>query len=145
MSDCQRCSSKRIASVTAKCSDCCGVSINEYNESGYVPDDMGIGNGDTVEFKVCLECGQMQGAWPLEECKAETFDPKVCKSCGWNTFDEVGECDNCGDRKEMWCPKCENLSPIRKYGSGNGMAYCNVEGHKCVFTIRELKEYNEGL
>ena len=43
---CQRCDSKRVASVVAKCSDCCGIFIGEYEKSSYVPNDMGVGGGD---------------------------------------------------------------------------------------------------
>lgn len=140
---CQRCSSDRIAEVNAKCSDCCGVSIAKYNDGGYVPDDMGIGGGDYVEFRWCMECGQIQGTWPLDKCKAEKFNPNACKQCDWDTFNEVGECDNCGHHKEMWCPRCENLSPI--YRHRGSLARCNVSGYKCVFPIEELKRFNEGL
>lgn len=59
-----KCGSDRIASVTAKCSDCCYVELGSAHHDGYVPGDIGIGGGDYVEFKYCLECGQIQGPWP---------------------------------------------------------------------------------
>ena len=33
---------------------------------GYVPDDLGLGGSDDVEFTVCLDCGKIQGLskWP---------------------------------------------------------------------------------
>lgn len=63
---CQRCSSIRVARVCAKCSDMCSVSINKTNEvDGCVPEDIGIGGGDYVEFSWCLDCGQIQGKFPM--------------------------------------------------------------------------------
>ena len=59
-----KCGSDRIASVTAKCSDCCCVEFGSASHDGYVPGDIGIGGGDYVEFSYCLECGQIQGTWP---------------------------------------------------------------------------------
>jgi hypothetical protein len=58
----------RIASVTAKCSDCSGTDIGGVEHSdGFVPSDMGIGGGDYVEFRWCLDCGAIVGdrtGWP---------------------------------------------------------------------------------
>ena len=65
---CQICKSQRIASVCGKTSDLCHISVNglEKHPNGYyVPDDMNIGGGDYIEFKYCLDCGQMQDQWPL--------------------------------------------------------------------------------
>jgi hypothetical protein len=42
---------------------------------GYVPDDLGLGfthgGGDHVTFSYCLNCGQMQGRFPLKLTKIE--------------------------------------------------------------------------
>lgn len=69
------CSHKRIASVGGKCSDCFFASIYVGDErreyDGYVLDDMNIGGGDMLEFKYCLDCGQIQGTWPLPETTLE--------------------------------------------------------------------------
>ena len=62
---CQRCKSERIAEVSAKCSDMCSVDLGDSRMNGYVPEDMGIGGGDYIDFKWCLECGQLQGKFPL--------------------------------------------------------------------------------
>lgn len=62
--NCQRCQSNRVASLTAKCSDCCGVTLCNSEIEGYVPKDLGIGGGDYVELDFCLECGQIQGMFP---------------------------------------------------------------------------------
>lgn len=44
---------------------------NNIEFDGYVPDDLGIGGGDYVEFDLCLDCGQVQGTWPLPLSKKE--------------------------------------------------------------------------
>lgn len=62
---CLKCNSNRIAFVTAKCSDCCSVEVGGLDQQGYVPDDIGIGGGDYIEFKWCLDCGQIQNKFPL--------------------------------------------------------------------------------
>ena len=71
-----KCGSSRIASVTAKCSDMCGVTMlnTMKSQSDYVPKDMGFygdGYGDYVEFDYCLDCGQMQGQFPLKKTALE--------------------------------------------------------------------------
>ena len=71
---CQRCSSKRVADLTAKCSDRCFIQINDNNSSDYVPNDMGIGGGDYVGFEYCLNCGQIQGSFPLPLSKLEEYE-----------------------------------------------------------------------
>lgn len=62
---CQNCKSGRIAFISAKCSDMCSVTIGQEHTDGYVPNRLGIGGGDFLKFKYCLECGQLQGKFPL--------------------------------------------------------------------------------
>jgi hypothetical protein len=62
---CLNCESKRVASVSAKCEDLCRVTLDEAEVDGYVPEDMGIGDGDYIAFDYCLDCGQIQGDFPL--------------------------------------------------------------------------------
>ena len=137
---CQKCNSERIAEISAKCSDCCTIFISEYEKSGYVPSDMGIGGGDYIDMHWCLECGQIQGEWPKLKCTAEEFNPNACTECGWEGFNEVGECENCGHHKTLWCPRCENETTFAKLG--NGLARCHVDGHNCVVGINELAKFN---
>lgn len=66
MSRCQKCHSPQLMEVSAKCSDCCSVGAPGYLHDGYVPHDLNIGGGDCVEFTVCMNCGHMQGKWPIE-------------------------------------------------------------------------------
>lgn len=64
---CQKCESKRILTLSAKCSDACFVEYDELEKDGYVPWDIGIGGGDYVEIEVCMECGQLQGHFPVDD------------------------------------------------------------------------------
>jgi hypothetical protein len=63
---CQRCGSTRIADVQGKTSDLCFVQLENlrYND-GYVPSGMNIGGGDYLRFSLCLDCGQLQGEFPV--------------------------------------------------------------------------------
>ena len=69
-----KCGSERIATINAKCSDLCFISLSGAAKDGYVPDDMGIGGGDYVEFSYCLDCGQIQGKFPLDKTDLENSD-----------------------------------------------------------------------
>ena len=71
---CKNCKSKRTANITAKCSDMCFVSIGSKEKDGYVPGDMNIGGGDYVEIELCLDCGMVQGKFPLKPTALERGD-----------------------------------------------------------------------
>ncbi len=62
---CQRCCGPRLARVLGHCSDMCSVDLTGRRTHGYVPRDLGIGGGDDVHFLYCLDCGQIQGKFPL--------------------------------------------------------------------------------
>lgn len=73
---CQKCNSDRILSVCGKTRDLCSASFAGRDRDGYVPYDLGIGSGDYLEFRVCLDCGQMQAAFPVsEEAVNKAFPP----------------------------------------------------------------------
>lgn len=62
-----KCGSSRILEVCAKCSDLCSwrTAGGEWQE-GYVPTGKGIGEDmDYVEIAFCMDCGQIQGKFPL--------------------------------------------------------------------------------
>jgi hypothetical protein len=71
---CQRstCQSNRILFVSGKTSDLCFCQIENKEHNGYVPDDLGIGSGDYLEFNLCLDCGQIQDQFPLAKSKLES-------------------------------------------------------------------------
>jgi len=64
---CDACGGNRILSVYAKCSDRCVVHFKEHSNEGYVPNDLPIGGGDDIEFEVCLDCGKVQGEFPVPD------------------------------------------------------------------------------
>lgn len=66
-----KCGSKRIATVSAKSSDLNYIFIGEKEHNGYVPTDMEIGKDDYLEFDYCLDCGKIQGEFPLPYTKLE--------------------------------------------------------------------------
>jgi hypothetical protein len=71
---CRRCGGRRVARVCGKTSDLCGVTLGRRRASGYVPRDMGIcagGNSDYLDFSYCLDCGQIQGPFPLPKTALE--------------------------------------------------------------------------
>ena len=71
MSHCQQCGSYRLANVSGKCCDSCFYKYDETVLEYYVPSEMGIGGGDYIEFKYCLECGQIQdNCFPISEAAA---------------------------------------------------------------------------
>ena len=62
---CRRCGSPRLARILGHCSDMCSIDLGGKHTHGYVPRDLGIGGGDDVHFLYCLDCGQIQGQFPL--------------------------------------------------------------------------------
>jgi len=69
MKTCQKCKSKRILSVCGKTSDMCSIRFQGKDSYGYVPGGFNIddGSGDYLEFDLCLDCGQVQGKWPVKK------------------------------------------------------------------------------
>jgi hypothetical protein len=39
---------------------------------GYVPSGVGVGGGDYLKFDYCLDCGQIQGKWPIQSSDFES-------------------------------------------------------------------------
>lgn len=70
--ECIRCKSNRVLRFKGKCSDAFFCNIENKELHGYVPRDISIGGGDYVKGDLCLNCGQMQGTWPLPPSKLET-------------------------------------------------------------------------
>lgn len=65
------CSCSRIAQIHAKCSDMFSARIGGKEYEGYVPSDLGIGGGDYVKFKYCLDCGKIQEKFPRPSTEIE--------------------------------------------------------------------------
>jgi hypothetical protein len=68
MAECIKCKSDRIIDLQAHCSDlfCLNYKDREIISSDYVPYEMGIGGGDDVLLEICMECGQVQGEFPID-------------------------------------------------------------------------------
>lgn len=72
--NCQRCKSDRVLSVNSHASDMHSLTIKNNEHNGYIPSDFRsiIGCGDDCKFKVCLDCGQHQGTFPIGITKLES-------------------------------------------------------------------------
>lgn len=77
MEKCQSCNSERILSVQSHASDMHSWSIGDIENDGYLPTDLGIGGSDDCEFELCLDCGMLQGEWPLPLSKMEKKSAKA--------------------------------------------------------------------
>jgi hypothetical protein len=73
---CQRCSSTRLASIWSHAADRHVVNIGDKEHCDYMPTDLGIGGGDDCRFIYCLDCGQIQGKFPVPETKLERSESK---------------------------------------------------------------------
>lgn len=51
--------------IGGKTADGFWASFKGQSYDGYVLSGIGIGGGDYVEFKYCLDCGQIQGDFPI--------------------------------------------------------------------------------
>lgn len=71
MHQCQTCQSTKLAEIKGKCSDLFRMDMESENieYEGYIPYDLGIGGGDYIDIAYCLDCGQIQGSFPIsQEC-----------------------------------------------------------------------------
>lgn len=67
-SECIRCKSKRIIKICGHTCDCFYMHYHGEEYNAYVPQDIGIGDGgDDIEFSYCLDCGQIQNKFPINE------------------------------------------------------------------------------
>lgn len=64
---CIKCSSDRVINISGKTSDCYSHNYQGREYIGYVPDNIGIGGGDYIEFELCLNCGQIQDTFPKQD------------------------------------------------------------------------------
>ncbi|MCK5605791.1 hypothetical protein KAR91_28100 [Candidatus Pacearchaeota archaeon] len=71
------CGSERIVEVMGHCVDRFTASMGntEYGPD-YVPSDLGIGDGDDIQFSYCLACGRIVSHdFPIHEDECQTFAP----------------------------------------------------------------------
>jgi len=75
MTKCSNCESSRIAEVQSKASDLSTFSYNDLEVDGYLPYSVGVGGGDYCEITYCLDCGMIQGDFPIsDEALCDAFD-----------------------------------------------------------------------
>lgn len=66
---CQRCHSERVVSIQSHASDLHFVAAPHanYEKDGYLPYIENLGGGDDFSASICLQCGQVQGEWPVDD------------------------------------------------------------------------------
>jgi hypothetical protein len=59
--------------VNGKTSDMCQCQYQDIDVDGYVPKGLPFSDqyGDYIEFHLCLECGRMQGKFPISDAKVK--------------------------------------------------------------------------
>ena len=79
MLGCQRCKSERVARVEGKCSDqgFVRIPIEDYLHEGYMPELPGVCHGDYIAFSVCLDCGQIQGKFPVPSSRMKALSSRA--------------------------------------------------------------------
>jgi len=65
--ECDGCSSDRLLSINGKVSDMFSADFKNADYQGYVPHDLGVGGGDYIKMKICLNCGKVQGVSKAED------------------------------------------------------------------------------
>lgn len=78
--ECQSCKSTRIMHINAKCKDLCTASIIvdgvENEHDGYPPFDIeDVCDDDYICMSFCLQCGQIQGDFPVDTTRLERNKP----------------------------------------------------------------------
>jgi len=64
---CDKCGSEKIVHVNGKCGDSVYILYKENEKSGEVPRNIGIGEGDYIKMDYCLDCGKIQGKFPVDD------------------------------------------------------------------------------
>jgi hypothetical protein len=68
---CKRCSSERIVCVDSYYDEL-SLIVREYTYSDLTPADLKLGGTSYFHFLLCMNCGQVQGTFPLPLAKFET-------------------------------------------------------------------------
>lgn len=94
MSKCETCCSNRVLFIQGKGSDCHGWWYKDREGQGYAPYVPHICGGDSIELSVCLDCGKVQGKFPVESEDLER-DPEA--EARQEFLDNYGH-SNCGEK-----------------------------------------------
>jgi hypothetical protein len=68
---CTRCDSKKILHVTAKFKSSM-INVAGVNYHNHIPPFMNMGKGNDLDMKMCVNCGQLIGEWPMKKPEKET-------------------------------------------------------------------------
>ena len=72
---CKRCHSDRVITINGKTSDCFDFQYKDKEYQGYVPTNINISDdSDYIFFAYCLECGQIQGIFPVNDPDVQYYD-----------------------------------------------------------------------
>lgn len=66
METCQRCESNRIAFLGGQSNDYGYAHFQGKTQEGYLPFVKNLCDCDGCDFSVCLDCGQVQGNFPVD-------------------------------------------------------------------------------
>jgi hypothetical protein len=64
---CQTCDSNRLATINGHSKDLASIQVGGVYHDGYLPTISNVCSGDDIDIIVCLECGQLQGDWPVDD------------------------------------------------------------------------------
>jgi hypothetical protein len=71
-----KCGSERIVNICGHSVDENVIKVGNFEIMDYLPGDMGIGDAGDIEFSYCLQCGQIQGEFPVKKTKLEKHREK---------------------------------------------------------------------
>lgn len=71
---CDKCDSIKLLEVYVQGRDTHHLDYKEMEIDGYMPEGLNLyGNyGDAIQFKLCMDCGKVQGKFPVSEEDIET-------------------------------------------------------------------------
>lgn len=70
---CIRCDSERILGIYGKCNDLFSAELQGKSYDGYPLQIPELTDGSSaLSFRICLDCGQVVGIFPIPPCKLET-------------------------------------------------------------------------
>lgn len=103
--NCQSCNKERVLSIRVKHSDLGMFRLNEVEHSGYAPFIEDVCGGDYTTLRLCLDCGQVQGAFPKEAPRE--LEPNNC-SC--DDDDRVSLF--CDEVRRRYCAFCGEWTSV---------------------------------
>ncbi len=143
-----KCGSDRIFSLSAKSSDLNFWKHKGYEHDGYLPTVHNVCSGDYVDIDVCLDCGQLQGDWPVTSPTGELD----CPECGEYIELTLGD-TNCYSCEAELFPKakepevrvhggdCEVQVPVKKCRLLVPIEFAGYEIGRELFIERESPEF----